>query len=66
MQQKYCAQGRSTELFTTTWPILLARISCATGGKQRTASIFPSAKSCSRSADGLEIYAMSLAGSSPT
>ena len=66
MQQKYCDQGRSTELLTTTWPMLRARNSCGSGGKPRNASTFPSAKSSMGGIDGLVIQLMSLAGSSPT
>ena len=44
-QQKYWDQGRSLLVLTTTCPICFARSSCATGGKARKASIFPSARS---------------------
>src|ERR1700721_3328213 len=65
-QQKYCDQGRSTELLTTTWPMLRARNSCGSGGKPRNASIFRSANSSIGGIDGLVTQLMSLAGQSPT
>src|SRR5712675_1957547 len=66
MQQKYCDQGRSTELLTITCPMLRARNSCGSGGKPRNASTFPWAKSSMGGIDVLVIQRMSLAGSSPT
>ena len=42
MQQKYCDQGRSSALDTTTWPIFFARSPCGSGGKAIRASMLDS------------------------
>ena len=65
MQQKYCDHGRSTELLTTTCPILRARKACGSGGKLRNASIFPSTNSSRGVIVGLVTQLMSLAGIEP-
>src|SRR5215469_6572404 len=65
MQQKYRDQGRSTELFTTTWPICRARRSWGTGGRPRHASILPSSNSSTGVGDLLVTQWISLTGSSP-
>src|SRR2546427_11182933 len=58
-------QGRSTALLTTTWPILLARISCGTGGKPIRASSLPSARRRIASAGGGGMKLMAFPGARP-
>ena len=41
MQQKYCDQGRSRPLLTTTWPIFFCRSSCGTGESPSGRRLFP-------------------------
>src|SRR4029450_14139278 len=53
MQQKYCDQGRSIVLLTTTCPIFFARSSCVIGGVIINASILPSARDRTASGRGL-------------
>src|SRR5215510_4370338 len=66
MQQKYCDQGRSIMLLTTTCATCFARSSCGCGGKPRKPSTFPSANSCIDSATGCVTQLISFRGSSPT
>src|SRR5215470_14620581 len=66
MQQKYCAQGRSTVVLTTTCPIFLVRSSWGSGGKAMKASISPSAKSRIDLSTGSVTHWMSRRGSRPT
>ena len=62
MQQKYCDQGRSVSVLRITWPIFLARVSCASGGKPKKASIFPFASSPCHSEIGWITQLMSFSG----
>src|SRR5436190_4968985 len=71
MQQKYCDQGRSVVMLTTTCPIRCSRSISDAGGAARMASNFPSVRSRAHSAvgftaQGLVTQVTSLLGSNPT
>src|SRR6516162_2725199 len=66
MQQKYCDQGRSTAVLTSTCPTCRARSSWGCGGKPKKASICPCAKSSSGLTEGSVTQWKSLPGSRPT
>src|SRR6476620_2925936 len=63
-QQKYCDQGGSMRLLTTTRPTFFSCNSCDSGGKTRSASILPSLNN-SKGVLSLTTQLMSLTGSRP-
>ena len=65
MQQKYCDQGRSIALLTTTWPIFFARSSCGPGESRGTHRSCPRRGAASPRPADASTQVMSLRGIEP-